>query len=151
MAISINIQCLTFSFDLYSETKSSHVIGIQVDQQEVLAEQGVASSIARPLPAKLLPLGPSHVKGQQPSPCRPATLNQLQANISEEVAQINPAMMRRAMLDMKAKTVKCNPAVGGEQPVILPQRPPDPATELCSSFYARGRLPHESKDSSIRT
>ena len=82
---------------------------------------------------------------------RPATLNQLQANISEEVAQINPAMMRRAMLDMKAKTVKCNPAVGGEQPVILPQRPPDPATELCSSFYARGRLPHESKDSSIRT
>ena len=71
--------------------------------------------------------------------------------ISEEVAQINPAMMRRAMLDMKAKTVKCNPAVGGEQPVILPQRPPDPATELCSSFYARGRLPHESKDSSIRT
>ena len=64
MAISINIQCLTFSFDFYSETKTSYVIGIQVDQQEVLAEQGVASSIARPLPAKLLPLGPSHVKGQ---------------------------------------------------------------------------------------
>ena len=27
MAISINIQCLTFSFDLYSETKTSYAIG----------------------------------------------------------------------------------------------------------------------------
>ena len=70
MAISINIQCLTFSFDFYSETKTSYVIGIQVDQQ-VLAEQGVASSIPRSLPAKLLPLGPPHVKGQQPSPSHP--------------------------------------------------------------------------------
>ena len=36
-----------------------------------------------------------------------ATLNQLQANITREVAQIDPAMMRRSMLDMRARAVKC--------------------------------------------
>ena len=44
---------------------------------------------------------------------RPATLNQLQANITREVAQIDPAMMRRAMLDMRARAVKCIAAGGG--------------------------------------
>ena len=41
------------------------------------------------------------------------TLNQLQANITREVAQIDPAMMRRAMLDMRARAVKCIAAGGG--------------------------------------
>ena len=40
---------------------------------------------------------------------RPATLNQLEANITREVAQIDLAMMRRAMLDMKCKCI----AAGG--------------------------------------
>ena len=42
-----------------------------------------------------------------------ATLNQLQANITREVAQIDPAMMRRAMLDMRARAVNCIAAGGG--------------------------------------
>ena len=37
---------------------------------------------------------------------RPATLNQLQANISREVAQIDPDMMKRTMLDMRERAVK---------------------------------------------
>ena len=37
----------------------------------------------------------------------PATLNQMQGNIPREVAQIDPAMMRRAMLNMRARVVKC--------------------------------------------
>ena len=37
---------------------------------------------------------------------RPSILNQLQANISREVAQIDPVMMRRAMLDTRARPVK---------------------------------------------
>ena len=44
---------------------------------------------------------------------RPATLNQLQANITREVAQIDPAMVRRAILDMKARAQKCIDANGG--------------------------------------
>ena len=43
----------------------------------------------------------------------PANLNELQANIAREVAQIDPAMVRRAMLDMKARAVKCIAAGGG--------------------------------------
>ena len=44
---------------------------------------------------------------------RLTTLNQLQANITREVAQIDPAMMRRAMMDMRARAVKCIAAGGG--------------------------------------
>ena len=45
MAISINIQCLTFSFDFYSETKTSYVIGIQVDQQAAGGACGAGSGL----------------------------------------------------------------------------------------------------------
>ena len=44
---------------------------------------------------------------------RPATLNELQANITREVAQIDPAMVRRAILDMRARAQKCINANGG--------------------------------------
>ena len=44
---------------------------------------------------------------------RPNNLNELQAKISNEVAQIDPAMVRRAMMDMKARAVKCIAAGGG--------------------------------------
>ena len=44
---------------------------------------------------------------------RPATLNELQANIVREVAQIDPAVIRRAMLDMRERAVKCIGAGGG--------------------------------------
>ena len=37
---------------------------------------------------------------------RPSILNQSQASISREVAQIDPVMMRRAMLDTRARPVK---------------------------------------------
>ena len=37
---------------------------------------------------------------------QPSILNQLHANISGEVAQIEPVMMRRAMLDRRARPVK---------------------------------------------
>jgi len=43
----------------------------------------------------------------------PATLNQLQANITRELAQLNPAMMRRATLDMRARAAKCIAAGSG--------------------------------------
>ena len=43
----------------------------------------------------------------------PANLNELQANIAREVAQIDPEMVRRSMLDMKARAVKCIAAGGG--------------------------------------
>ena len=42
---------------------------------------------------------------------RLANLNELQAYISWKVAQIDPAMIRRAMLDIKATAVKCIAAV----------------------------------------
>ena len=41
------------------------------NQQEVSAGQGVDSSIPRPLPPRLLPLGLLEVQGVQPSPCHP--------------------------------------------------------------------------------
>ena len=44
---------------------------------------------------------------------RPNNLNELQAQIYNEVAQIDPAMVRRAMMDMKARAVKCIAAGGG--------------------------------------
>ena len=44
---------------------------------------------------------------------RPNNLNELQAKISNEVAQIDPAMVRRAVMDMKARAVKCIAAGGG--------------------------------------
>ena len=53
-----------------------------------------------------------YLKSKVYSP-RPANLNQLEANITREVAQIDPAMVRRAMLDMKARAVKCIAAGGG--------------------------------------
>ena len=53
-----------------------------------------------------------YLKSKVYSP-RPANLNELQANITREVAQIDPAMVRRAMLDMKARAVKCIAANGG--------------------------------------
>ena len=53
-----------------------------------------------------------YLKSKVYSP-RPATLNELQANIVREVAQIDPAMMRRAMLDMRERAVKCIAAGGG--------------------------------------
>ena len=52
-----------------------------------------------------------YLKSKVYSP-RPANLNELQANITREVAQIDPAMVRRAMLDMKARAVKCIAANG---------------------------------------
>ena len=42
------------------------------------------------------------LKSKVYSPC-PATLYQLQANITGEIAQIDPVMVRRAMLDMKTR------------------------------------------------
>ena len=42
----------------------------------------------------------------------PATLNQLQANITREVTQLDPAMMRRAMLDFRSRAARCI-ATGG--------------------------------------
>ena len=53
-----------------------------------------------------------YLKSKVYSP-RPSNLNELQANITREVAQIDPAMVRRAMLDMKARAVKCIAANGG--------------------------------------
>ena len=53
-----------------------------------------------------------YIKSKVISP-RPATLNELQANMVREVAQIDPAMMRRAMLDMRERAVKCIAARGG--------------------------------------
>ena len=53
-----------------------------------------------------------YLKSKVYSPC-PATLNQLQANITREVAQLDPAMVRRAMLDMRARAAKCITAGGG--------------------------------------
>ena len=44
---------------------------------------------------------------------RHSSFNELQANITKEVAQIGPVMFRRAMLDMKARAVKCIAANGG--------------------------------------
>ena len=44
---------------------------------------------------------------------RPAILNELQANITREVAQIDPAMVKKAILDIKARAVKCIAANGG--------------------------------------
>ena len=52
-----------------------------------------------------------YLKSKVYSP-RPATLNELQANIVREVAQIDPAMMRRALLDMRKRAVKCRAAGG---------------------------------------
>ena len=43
----------------------------------------------------------------------PATLNQLQANITREVTQLDPAMMRRATLDFRSRAAKCIAAGGG--------------------------------------
>ena len=76
----------------------------------MLEGQRVASSLPRPLPLDFCLWG--FLKSKVYSP-RPATLNQLQANITREVAQIDPAMMRRAMLDMRARAVKCIAAGGG--------------------------------------
>ena len=53
-----------------------------------------------------------YLKSKVYSPC-PATLNQLQANITREVAQLDPAMVRRAMLDMSARAAKCITTGGG--------------------------------------
>ena len=53
-----------------------------------------------------------YLKSKVYSPC-PATLNQLQANITREVAQLDPAMVRRAMLDIRARAAKCITAEGG--------------------------------------
>ena len=64
------------------------------------------------LPPQLLLLGLPQVQGLQPSPCRPATVNQLQANISKEVAQIDPDMIKRTMLDIRERAVKCRAAGG---------------------------------------
>ena len=46
---------------------------------------------------------------------RPATVNQLHANIFREVAQFDPNMMKRTMLDMKEMGVKCTAAGGSDQ------------------------------------
>ena len=78
--------------------------------QEVLEGKGMASSIPRPLPLDFCLWG--YLKSKVYSP-RPANLNELQANITREVAQIDPAMVRRAILDMKARAVKCIAANGG--------------------------------------
>ena len=51
--------------------------------------------------------------GASLSPKCTANLNELQANIAREVAQIDPEMVRRATLDMKARAVKCIAAGGG--------------------------------------
>ena len=53
-----------------------------------------------------------YLKSKVNSP-RPATLNELQANIVREVAQVDPAMTMRAMLDMRERAVKCIGAGGG--------------------------------------
>ena len=47
-----------------------------------------------------------YLKSKDYSPC-PVTLIKLQANIVREVAQIDPAMTRRAMLDMRERAVMC--------------------------------------------
>ena len=52
-----------------------------------------------------------YLKSKVYSP-RPTTLNELQDNTIREVAQIDLAMMRRAMLDMRQRAVKCIAAVG---------------------------------------
>ena len=44
---------------------------------------------------------------------RPNNLNELQAQIYNEVAQIDPAMVRRAMMDMEARAANCIAAGGG--------------------------------------
>ena len=44
---------------------------------------------------------------------RPANLNELQANTAREVTQIDPEMVRRLIVDMKARAVKCIAAGGG--------------------------------------
>ena len=46
---------------------------------------------------------------------RPATVNQLHANIFREVAQIDPDMVKRTMLDMREMGVKCTAAGGSDQ------------------------------------
>ena len=58
-----------------------------------------------------------YLKSKVYSP-RPATLNELQANIVREVAQIDPAMTMRAMLDMRERAVK-SIAAGG-RPLSVP-------------------------------
>ena len=63
------------------------------------------------LPPQLLLLGLPQVQGLEPTPS--ATLNQLHTNISREVAQIDPAMVRRAILDMRARAQKCIDGNGG--------------------------------------
>ena len=62
------------------------------------------------LTPQLLLLGPPQVQGLEPTPS--ATLNQLHTNISREVAQIDLAMMKRTMLDMGERAVKCRAAGG---------------------------------------
>ena len=59
------------------------------------------------LPPQLLLLGLPQVQGLHLQPKPSATLNQLQTNISREVAQIDPDMMKRTMLDMRERAVKC--------------------------------------------
>ena len=53
-----------------------------------------------------------YLKSKVYSPC-PATLNQLQANITREVTQLDPAMMRRATLDFRSRAAKFIAAGGG--------------------------------------
>ena len=54
-----------------------------------------------------------YLKSKVYSP-RPVNLNELQASITREVAQIDPEMVRRAILDMRARAQKCIGANGGQ-------------------------------------
>ena len=95
------IQRLTFSFNAYSSETSD-----------------VNAGSLRLWPPRSPDLSPldfclwGYLKSKVYSPC-PATLNQLQANITREVAQLDPVMVRRAMLDMSARAVKCITTGGG--------------------------------------
>ena len=53
-----------------------------------------------------------YLKSKVYCPC-PNNLNELQAQIYNKVAQIDPAMVRRAMMDMKARAANCIAAGGG--------------------------------------
>ena len=82
----------------------------QSHQQEVLEGQRVASSLPRPLPPRLLPLGVPQVEGLQPTPCHP---QRAAGQHHQGGGSAWPAMMRRATLDERARAAKCIAAGGG--------------------------------------
>ena len=95
------IQHLTFSLNVYSETRTLDFVVFRN-----LIKGGEKPPRSPDLSLLDFCLW-GYLKSKVYSPL-PATLNQLQANITREVTQLDPAMMRRATLDFRSRAASAS-------------------------------------------